>query len=458
MQYFVALTGMELSPEECTALKDLRGSLNLSLSGAAKLIETHGIAKDKPDPSTIGRWESDGKIGDATGYKNLLAAYQAERLTRRSNQNAAMGKLGVESPTDLSPPGSDVPAAVNRPSRPPLVFGLCAYPDSAIFATVVAGVFGADAVKPIAVKDLASELGSGAIDLAVFNRTSDLPVARIGPKERGNEFDSRTLMRLRGNALAVAGGEGWTTFNQHFANFDERPLPRDLRQLRAMGKVVQDLLDPARDIQATDFHMPGKSSRREAVIELLMLGRKSGVLTGDQFLALDRLISELRVIDDSQSQSGIEAFEQFINALRLPTGHKRRKAAICPTGLTQRIHAEEEGATPLIDCDDLQSLAALDPTQLMDIFFPRNVLVFPYRILEPKAVPLQRLQDSWNDLVSSLRDLSPTNLAGLNAGVDHWMGQAAEGLGAPTKLWTPGTKLIAHVLREQLLELHYWIK
>src|SRR5436309_1108330 len=89
---------MDLNPEKRKALKDLRESLNLSQREAANRASKSLRDKVTPDAVTIGRWETEGKVGSEEAYNNLLQAYQIERFTRRDDQNDAMGKLGVAFP------------------------------------------------------------------------------------------------------------------------------------------------------------------------------------------------------------------------------------------------------------------------------------------------------------------------------------------------------------------------
>lgn len=433
-----------------------------------------------PDPGKISKWENSEGAAQYEFCRQLRDFYARCAALEKPPKNLdvelkammAAGAASSEAPATISAAGVSPVAPVN--------FGLMYAPDSAAFAAVMEALPETQLfTKRITsaqfreVPRMILDPKEEGIQLALYpyEALKRDPLYK-GPSDKDSPFHVKPIMRLRGNAVLCAARAGWKTLNQHYMENEGKHHTRQMRIRHAMWKVAEQMIE--KDLTLPDFCVPGADSNRaKAMVKLLTIAREgyeaiprdanppplAGAMKklNEWIVGLQKESEPLREGEPERAPiTGGEAYRRFAAALVGDPGASARERAVLPAGLTQRLLAEEMGAAPLIDCDDLQTLAALNPTEYQPLFLPTNVLIWK-RGNQSLAEPMKALRRAWNRHVVAFRDSKSAPVGPL---VDRFMQKAIEGkegeTPTPAYAWRPWANLFQKLIDEQLIEFLYW--
>jgi hypothetical protein len=326
--------------------------------------------------------------------------------------------------------------------------------------------------------EIATMLQNDKVEMAVCNRAVLSKSGLLGPTPALARFEERPVMRVRGTGTMVAAGEGWITFNQLYSEprilemldhgrggkRDAQDLPINDRKKRVQAALWQILVQfAARRVTVEDFYLGKGSQRLQAFLMIIEAGKDFSSASRSEKEASETL-NWIADIKSSLSNLGAnhelssEAYVRFERVLQDPIGSSTRHNAIFAGGMTHRLLSEDRGAAPLIDCDDLLSIASLNPSDYLDPLFPTNVLVISKSFLAQTEGQemLKRLSDMWNGMVLQFRKLDPGILDWANGQVDEQMDRR---ISSPNKeiIWPPNTQLFGRCLKEQVIEFVPWL-
>lgn len=447
-----------MTERECLTL--LRRRLKISYRRAAELVAAAVDGSPMPG-STILRWEEGSRSRVPNFVKILALAYlRSEEFGRLSDEDRQAVEKQI---ADAAPSEDGDDGKTATIESEPLRFGLTAFPDSALFAAM--GEILGDGFKTAVVPEtrrLLNLIKENQVDLAICG--PEISAAELAGANLNQEVSLRPLTKLRGSALLVGSGQRWIAFNQLYLDNPTKTILRKKRVRDAIGALLRQFQQ--RGVKPEDFYIPNDSNRMRALIEILLAGVESEMIVGSAGENKDaqkespldyvnKLIARLAkpAEDDVTYDKGTNAYNAFAKTLAIEG--PQQSNALFAGGLTHRLQLEDQGAAPLIDGDDLQTIATLDSARLSTLLFPTNCLLIHRRALQRDKNLVISLRQRWNEMVVRFRERQKSDLDWASKAVDYQMRLVLTDQGDEHS-WRAGTGLFERVVQEQLIEFLYW--